>query len=173
MKYPAHVYLTMVVVVFIGFLGCGDTDTEESTLVPKVASEEVAGTDDPLEAWKAREVASREHLNKYLELKETDPDAALEALKTASSVLHDNHPKSEEYAKLLFDMDTAGVATLPQILAIDEILLEIAIDNDYGQELIQHQKEAVQETKERIKELERDGIDLDEFTETFIFDPTR
>ena len=70
-------------------------------------------------------------------------------------------------------MDTAGVATLPQILALDEILLEIAIDNHYGQELIQHQKEAVQETKERIKELERDGIDPDEFTETFIFDPTR
>lgn len=58
-------------------------------------------------------------------------------------VLHDNHPKSDEYAKLLFDMDTAGVATLPQILAIDEILLEIAIDNRYGQELIQHQKEAI------------------------------
>ena len=173
MKYPAHVYLTMVVVVFIGFLGCGDTHTEESTLVPAVSSEEVARTNDPLEALKAREVTSREHLNKYLELKETNPDAALEALKTASSVLHDNHPKSDEYAKLLFDMDTAGVATLLQILAIDEILLEIAIDNDYGQELIQHQKEAIQETKERIEELEMDGIDPDEFTEPFIFDPTR
>ena len=173
MKYPAYVYLTMVAVIFIGFLGCGDTDTEESTLVPEVSSEEVAGTDDPLEALKAREAASRVHLNKYLELKETNPDAAFEALKTAASVLHDNHPKSDEYAKLLFDMDTAGVATLPQILAIDEILLEIAIDNRYGQELIQHQKEAIQETKERLKELERDGIDPDEFTEPFIFDPTR
>jgi hypothetical protein len=28
-------------------------------------------------------------------------------------------PKSDEYAKLLFDMDTAGVATPPQILASD------------------------------------------------------
>ena len=122
----------MVVAVFIGFLGCSDRDTEEPTLVPEVPPEEVAGADDPLEALKAREGASREHLNKYVELKETDPDAALEALKTAASVLHDNHPKSEEYAKLLFDMDTAGVATLPQILAIDEVLLEIAIDNRYG-----------------------------------------
>jgi hypothetical protein len=50
-------------------------------------------------------------------------------------------------------MDTAGVATLPQLLALDEIMLEIAIDNHYGQELIQHQKEVIQETKERIKEL--------------------
>ena len=173
MKYAAHVYFTMVVAVFIGFLGCSDTDTEEPTLVPKVSPEEVAQTDDPLEALKVRDVASREHLNKYLELKETDPDAAFEALKTAASVLHDNHPKSDEYAKLLFDMDTAGVATLPQILAIDEVLLEIAIDNDYGQELIQHQKGAIQETKERIKELKKDGIDPDEFTEPFIFDPTR
>ena len=173
MKYPAHVYLIIVVAVFIGFLSCSDTDTEESTLVPKVSPEEVSRADDSLEALKAREVASREHLNKYLELKETDPDAAFEALKTATSVLHDNHPKSDEYAKLLFDMDTAGVATLPQILAMDEILLEIAIDKQYGNELIQHQKEAVQETKERIDELKNDGIDPDEFTQPFIFDPTR
>ncbi len=173
MKYPAHVYLTIVVAVFIGFLGCSDGNTEESTLVPKVSPEEVARTDDPLEALKAREVASREHLNKYLELKETDPDVAFEALKVAASVLHDNHPKSDEYAKLLFDMDTAGVATLPQVLAIDEIFLEIAIDNRYGHELIQHQKEAIKETKERIDELKKDGIDPDEFTEPFIFDPTR
>ena len=138
MEYPAHVYLTIVVAVFIGFLGCSDRDTEEPTLVPEVPPEEVAGTEDTLEALKAREVASREHLNEYLKLKETDPDAAFEALKTAASVLHDNHPKSDEYAKLLFDMDTAGVATLPQILAIDEIFLEIAIDNRYGHELIQH-----------------------------------
>ena len=56
-------------------------------------------------------------------------------------------------------MDTAGVATLPQLLALDEIMLEIAIDNHYGQELIQHQKEVIQETKERIKELKREGQD--------------
>ena len=173
MKYPVHVHLTMVVAVFIGFLGCSDSDTEESTLVPKVSPEEVAQTDDPLEALKAREVASREHLNKYLELKETDPDAAFEALKVAASVLHDNHPKSAAYARLLFDMDTTGVATLPQILAIDEILLEIAIDKHYGQELIQHQKEAIKETKERIDELKKNGIDPDEFTQPFIFDPTK
>ena len=172
MKYPAHVYLTIVVAVLIGFLGCSDRNTEESTLVPEVPPEEVAGTEDTLEALKAREVASREHLNRCLELKETDPDAAFEALKVAVSVLHDNHPKSDEYAKLLFDMDTAGVATLPQVLAIDEIFLEIAIDNRYGHELIQHQKEAIKETKERIDELKKDGIDPDEFTEPFIFDPT-
>ena len=154
----------MVVTVFIGFLSCSDTDPEESTLVPKVSPEEVARTDDPLETLKAREVASREHLNKYLELKETDLDAAFEALKVAAAVLHDNHPKSDEYAKLLFDMDTAGVATLPQVLAIDEIFLEIAIDNRYSHELIQHQKEAIKETKERIDELKKDGIDPDEFT---------
>ena len=76
MKYRVHVYLVMVVAVFIGFLGCSDTDTEEPILVPEVPPEEVAGADDPLEALKAREVASREHLNKYIELKETDPDAA-------------------------------------------------------------------------------------------------
>ena len=173
MEYPAHTYLAMVLAVFIGFLGCSDTDTEEPILVPEVPPEEVAGADDPLEALKAREVASREHLNKYIELKETDPDAAFEALKTASSVLYDNHPKSGEYAKLLFDRDTAGVATLPQILAMEEILLEIAIDNRYGQELIQHLKEAIQETKEQIKELKGDGIDPDEFTQPFIFDPTQ
>ena len=173
MKHRTQVYLAMFVAVFVGFLGCSDTDTEEPTLIPEVPPEEVVGAENTLEALKAREVASREHLNKYLELKETDPDAALEALKTAASVLHDNHPKSDAYAKLLFDMDTAGVATLSQILAIDEILLEIAIDNHYGQELIQHQKEMLQKTKERIKALKREGKDPDEFNETFIFDPTQ
>ena len=151
LKHYTRVYIAITVAALIALLGCGDT----------------------VEAYKAREVASREHLNKYLELKETDPDAALEALKTAASVLHDNHPKSDEYAKRLFDMGTAGVATLPKILTLDEILLEIAIDNHYGQELIQHQKEAVQEMKERIQELKRDGIDPDEFTVPFNFDPTK
>ena len=173
MKYPAHVYLTMIVAVLIGFLSCSDIDTEEPTLVPEVPPEEVARADNGLEALKARVITSREHLNKYPELKETDPDAAFEVLKTATSILHDNHPKSDEYAKLLFDRDIAGVATLPQILAMEEIFLEIAMDNRYGQELIQHQKEAIQETKERIKELKRNGIDPDEFTQPFTFDPTQ
>ena len=173
MKYQTHVYIAITVAVLIGLLGCSATDTQEPTLIPEVPPEEVAGADDTLEAFKEREVASKEHLNKYLELKESDPDAALEALKTAVSVLHDNHPKSDEFAKHLFDMDTAGVATLPQLLALDEIMLEIAIDNHYGQELIQHQKEVIQETKERIKELRREGQDPDEFTQPFIFDPTQ
>ena len=173
MKYQTCIYLTITIVVFIGLFGCDDTDTEELSLIPEVPPEEVAVTDDPLEALKARELASREHLNQYIELKESDPDAALEALITAASILHDDHPKSEEYAKRLFDLDIAGVATLPQILALDEIILEIAIDNRYGQEFIQHQKEVIEETKEEIKSLEKDGIDPDEFTKTFKFDPTK
>ena len=173
MKYRTHVYLTITIVVLIGLLGCGDTDSQEPILIPEVPPEEVAGTGNTLEALKEREVASREHLNKYIELKESDPDAALEALIIAASILHDDHPKSEEYAKRLFDLDIAGVATLPQMLALDEIILEIAIDNRYGQELIQHQKEVIEETKEEIKSLEKDGIDPDEFTKTFKFDPTK
>ena len=172
MKSNTHVYIALSVAFFIGLLGCGEIDeTPESVQVAEVPPNEVTGYGQTSETFKAREVASREPMNRYLQLRETDPEAAFEALKESFNILHDNHPKTEAYAKLFFEMHTAGVATLPQELALSEIFLEIALDNHYGQEVIKQTKTWIQEIKQRIKELKRQGIDPDEFTEPFIFDP--
>ena len=74
----------------------------------EVPPNEVAGYGQTSETFKAREVASREPMNRYLQLRETDPEAAFEALKESFNILHDNHPKTEAYAKLFFEMHTAG-----------------------------------------------------------------
>ena len=173
MKYRTHIYIAITTSVLIGLFGCGNTDTQDSTQISEVPSEEITEADDTLEALQAREIASREHLNQYVELKETDPPAALEALITATKILHDNHPKSETAAKLLFKMDTTGKATLPETLAYMEIQLEITIDNRYGQDIVENMKTSIQDIKDRIEELKKDGIDPDVFTEPFIFDPTQ
>lgn len=60
-----------------------------------------------------------------------------------------------------------------QILILDEILFEIASDNHYGQQIIQHQKESIQSTKERIKVLKKEGKNPDEFTVPFKFNPSQ
>ena len=161
----------LIVFSLLFVFGCQDTESPVSTAPSEpLPAQEATETVSTLEA---RAAASEDAIAKYIELKDTDPAGALTALKEASRILYDGHPKSEAYAELLFEMDSAGVYTLPQALTLNTLLLEIATDKKYPKEIIEHQNEAIADIEADIQALKAEGKDPDEETFKFIFDPTR
>ena len=110
-----------------------------------------------------------EHIDKYIQLKETHPALAFVELKKAVLIQYEGHPKSEEYLILLFNLDTAGRATLPQTLAGNELVLEMIVDQGFPNEVIQLQRKSVERDAQRIKALKTEGKDPDEQYFRFIF----
>ena len=98
-----------------------------------------------------------EHIDKYIQLKETNPALALAELKKAVLIQYEGHPKSDEYVTLLFELDTAGEATLPQTLALNKLILEIVVDNEFPNEEIRLQKRSVEKDEKRIEILKAEG----------------
>ena len=113
-----------------------------------------------------------EHIEKYLQLKETNPALALEELKKAVWIQYEGHPKSDEYLTLLFELDTAGKATLPQTLAGNKLVLEMIVDNGFSDEDIRLQRRSVKIDEQRIKALKAEGKDPDGQYFRFILFPT-
>ncbi len=113
-----------------------------------------------------------EHIDKYLQLKKTNPTLALEELKKAVSIQFEGHPKSDEYLTLLFELDLAGEATLPQTLTGNKLVLEMMVDNGFPNEDIRLQRRSVERDEQRIKALKEEGKDPDRQYFRFIFMPT-
>ena len=113
-----------------------------------------------------------EHIEKYLQLKETNPALALEELKKAVWIQYEGHPKSDEYLTLLFELDTAGKATLPQTLAGNKLVLEMIVDNGFSDENIRLQRRSVERDEQRIEALKAEGKDPDGQYFRFILFPT-
>ena len=113
-----------------------------------------------------------EHIYKYLQLKETHPSLALAELKKAVWIQYEGHPKSEEYLTLLFELDTAGKATLPQTLAGNKLVLEMVVDNGFSDEIIWLQRRSVKIDEQRIEALKAEGKDPDRQYFRFILFPT-
>ena len=113
-----------------------------------------------------------EHIDKYLQLKETHPALALEELKKAVWIQYEGHPKSHEYLILLFKLDTAGKATLPQTLAGNKLVLEMVVDNGFSDEIIRLQRRSVERDEQRIEALKAEGKDPDGQYFRFILFPT-
>ena len=159
---------------FLPFLGCSESsepDVSVKTLNPIVAADEVVV--DEYAAYEALAEKAQPHAEKYLTLKETDPEGALSALKQGLRILYEDHPNTDAYAELLFLMDTAGEATHPQLLALSELVLEMSMDNGYPKEVIDHLRALIKETQAEIDALKTADIDPDTFTVDFEFDPTR
>jgi hypothetical protein len=91
-----------------------------------------------------------EHIDKYLQLKETHPALALAELKKAVWIQYEDHPKSDKYLNLLFELDTVGEATLPQTLAGNKLVLEMVVDNGFSNEVIRLQRRSVEKDEQRI-----------------------
>ena len=113
-----------------------------------------------------------EHIDKYLQLKKTNAVLALAELKKAVSIQFEGHPKSDEYLTLLFELDIAGEATLPQTLAGNKLVLEMVVDNGFPNEDIQLQRRSVERDEQRIKALKAEGKDPHGQYFRFIFMPT-
>ena len=103
------------------------------------------------------EAAFWEHIDKYIQLKETHPALALAELKKAVWIQYEGHPKSDEYLTLLFELDTAGEATLPQTLAGNKLILEMVVDNGF----LWLQRRSVEKDEQRIKALKAEGKNSD------------
>ena len=113
-----------------------------------------------------------EHIDKYLQLKKTNPALALAELKKAVWIQYEGHPKSDEYLSLLFGLDTVGKATLPQTLAGNKLVLEMIVDNGFPNEEIRLQRRSVAKDEQRIKALKAEGKDPDGQYFRFILFPT-
>ena len=113
-----------------------------------------------------------EHIYKYLQLKETHPALAFAELKQAVWIQYEGHPKSGEYLTLLFELDTAGKATLPQTLTGNKLVLEMIVDNSFSDEDIRLQRRSVEIDEQRIKALKAEGKDPDAQYFRFILFPT-
>ena len=92
--------------------------------------------------------------------------------KKAVWIQYEGHPKSDEYVTLLFALDAAGEATLPQTLAGNKLVLEMVVDNDFSNEVIRLQRRSVERDEQRIEALKAEGKDLDGQYFRFIFMPT-
>ena len=103
------------------------------------------------------EAAFWEHIDKYIQLKEMHPALALAELKKAVWIQYEGHPKSDEYLTLLFELDTAGEATLPQTLAGNKLILEMVVDNGF----LWLQRRSVEKDEQRIKALKAEGKNSD------------
>ena len=187
-----------VFIVLLALVGCGrmqkpprdvvtepavhettDTDQQEAPVEvlpgegsePSAVVSEAVETSDP--SYEALAEKSKPHAEAYLALKETDPEGALAALKKGLRILYENHPKTDVYAELLVEMDTAGEATHPQILILSELVLEMSMDNGYPKAVIEHLRASIEETQANIDALKAEGIDPDTVTFGFEFDPTQ
>ena len=154
--------------------GCSEPSDPEisvETSNPVIAADEVAVND--YSEYEALFEKSQPHAEKYLALRDTDPEGALEELKKGLGILYENHPKAEVYAELLFERDSAGEATHPQLLVLSELILEMSVDNGYPKEVIEHLRASIKETQAEIAALKADGRDPDTVVFDFTFDPTR
>ena len=114
-----------------------------------------------------------EHIDKYIQIKETNPALALAELKKAIEIQFEGHPKSDEYVIWLFALNAAGEATLPQTLALNKLVLEMVVDNNFSNEIIRLQRRSVQRDEQWIAALKAEGKNPDEQYFRFIFIPTQ
>ena len=110
-------------------LSTGCSETEQPVAVgPDVPDDEVILTAARLESMVDAEVFLKAtgYAKVYVSLRDEDPDAAYVALERAAFFLWWGHPLYEEWAQLEFRFDSAGKATLPEMMRKHEIELEMA-----------------------------------------------
>ena len=114
-------------------LGCADTE-EPAVVSPDVQDTEVLTTEtrreDMLEYMTEGErgMQTIEHLKAYLRLKARSPDAAYAELEKAAYLSWWEHPRYEEWARLMFRLDSAGKASISDRIRLLELEVEMAAD---------------------------------------------
>ena len=103
------------------------------------------------------------HLKNYLRLKKKSPDSALVELTQHAHLAFQAHPKAVEWAQLVARLDRAGRASLPDILRLRRIELEMARDKNFPTEQLYMLEETVFFWEEMEKELNEEGADLNTF----------
>ena len=118
-------------------LGCADTEQPVSTvspISPDVQDDEFLTTEtrreDMLENMTEEERGRQviEHLKAYLRLKARSPDAAYAELEKAAYLSWWGHPRYEEWARLMFRLDSAGKASISERIRLLEWEVEMAAE---------------------------------------------
>ena len=114
-------------------------------------------------AWGCREhpqeTPADAHLRNYLRLKKENPESALVELTKHANLAFKGHPKATEWARLASRMDRAEGVSLPDMLSLNRLFLEMANDNSAGVEQIHAIEDEIRLWEELAKELEAEGTD--------------
>ena len=130
-------------------LGCSETEQPVASC-PEVPDDEVVLTAARLETMAEAEVflQAAGYAKVYDSLKGEDLDAAYLALEKSALFEWWGHPLYEEWAQLAFRFDSAGQATLPEMMRLHEIELEMA-------KALRPYKEQVPEFEEQFMKTKR------------------
>lgn len=147
--------------------GCGNVDDEtEDVMMPagnaneSVVGDELTHPDMALEEERGRKLI--EHLKKYLELKDKDPEAAYIELKKSAELTWWRHELVEQWTELVFDIDRIGKASIRQMIRMFELELQMAKDKSPYKEQVTYLEGQLKFWKEEEKLAEATGRDPNE-----------
>lgn len=122
------------------FPGCqievDENEPHGSSMTSPVASTE---NESPVTTTARNEEKREEalpHIKKYFELRDIQPDAALQEFTIFANIYFNNHPLAEEWAEIMVRSDLAGEITLIDKIRATEIELKIAKDRNRPKEQI-------------------------------------
>ena len=140
-------------------LGCADTENPN----PVEASEETETggmtteqqNQDLTEEERGKKVI--EHLEKYLQLKAEDPEAAYVELQKSADFTWWQHPLAEEWTQLTFRMDAAGKVSIMDMIQHVTLELQIARDRSPYKEQVTYLEGRLQFWEEKRARAEAEG----------------
>lgn len=113
------------------------------------------------------ENAATRHLLQYFKLKDKNPDFALIELKAHANIAFKAHPKANEWAELVARLDRAKEASLPDMLRLSRLDLEIAKNNKAENGNIHELEDNLLLWEEVERELKAENIDPNVFFNAF------
>lgn len=150
-------YILTLTFGFLMISGCSETGGTND-VVPQADVTAVPENDfDPAEEALGREMIA--HIKNYLVLKAEDPDAAYVELRKAADIFLREHQLAEEWTQLVFKIDVAGKATLPEMIRKYEIELAVAQETSPYEEYIQHVESELSFWQEKREAIEAKGQD--------------
>lgn len=119
-------------------LGCAENE-QANVVSPSVPHDElvpierqIRGTyhQDQIAGMTLEERGRRyfEHLKAYMQLKDQNPNDAFDELKKAAIIVWSAHPRSVEWALLVFRLESAGNASISDMIHRNELEIEMARD---------------------------------------------
>ena len=174
MKHLAIYIMAITMSVIFGCqVGCGENDAEEALIIQNLSDherEEQALTQQSLYEnadWKLRWKESEAAHKRYIRLRRTYPNAALNAYIEYRNWMQYGHPLATEIAKVVVKADMAGEWNIPDKLQVFKWELQIAKDNKDTKDYIAELEGRILFWSEFAKELEAEGEDPAKFIIAF------
>ncbi|MYA57461.1 hypothetical protein F4X88_14295 [Candidatus Poribacteria bacterium] len=162
-----YVVCTPVVLLLIFFIGCSNTDTVVTE--PDYSEDEIITTEKRIEELTEEERGKEfvRYAKRYNELKTKNPDDALVALKMAAKISWWGNPLSEQWALLIFQMDTQGKVSVMDMIRRVELEIQMAEESSPYEQQVEYLKGRLEFWENRKKIEESHGRDPNEPTVRF------